>query len=89
MAAVIALGVLCTGIGYILYFRLLANVGATRAIAVTFLIPVFGMLFGVSILGETVTAGMLAGCVVILVGTALATGLLVVAPTRIRPHDSV
>jgi len=87
--AVIALGVLCTGVGYILYFRLLANVGATRAIAVTFLIPVFGMLFGVSILGETVTAGMLAGCVVIMVGTALATGLLVVAPMRIKPHDSV
>ena len=78
---------LCTGVGYILYFRLLANVGATRAIAVTFLIPAFGTPFGVSILGELVTAGMLAGCVVILVGTALATGLLVVAPMRIKPQE--
>ena len=86
--AVITLGVACSGLGYILYFRLIANVGATRAIAVTFLIPVFGMLFGVSLLGETVTAGMLAGAVVILVGTALATGLLIVAPMRLKSHKT-
>ena len=87
--AVIALGVVCSGLGYILYFRLIANIGPTRAIAVTFLIPVFGMLFGVSLLGEAVTAGMLACAVVILVGTALATGLLIVAPMRLKSHDSV
>lgn len=87
--AVITLGVVCSGLGYILYFRLIANIGPTRAIAVTFLIPVFGMVFGVSLLGEAVTAGMLAGAVVILVGTALATGLLIVAPMRLKSHDSV
>ena len=87
--AVITLGLVCTGLGYILYFRLIANIGATRAIAVTFLIPVFGMLFGVALLGENVTGGMFAGGVVILVGTALAIGLLIVAPMRVKPHDSV
>jgi drug/metabolite transporter (DMT)-like permease len=87
--AVVTLGVVSTALGYILYFRLIANIGATRAIAVTFLIPVFGMLLGVLVLGETVTAGMLAGGVVILVGTALTTGLLIVAPMRFKPHDSV
>jgi drug/metabolite transporter (DMT)-like permease len=74
--AATALGVLCTGIAYILYFRLIANVGPTRAISVTFLIPAFGMLWGSLFLSEPVTFGMLAGCAVILFGTALATGVV-------------
>lgn len=72
---VAALGVLSTGIAFILYFRLIANIGATRAIAVTFLIPVFGMLWGRLALSEPVTASMLAGTAVILIGTSLTTGL--------------
>ena len=71
--AAIALGVGCTGLAYILYFRLIGNVGPTRAIAVTFLIPGFGMLYGAMFLNEPVTWEMIAGCVVILLGTALAT----------------
>ena len=47
------------------------------------------MLFGVALLRENETAGMFAGGVVILVGTALATGLLIVAPLRVKQHDSV
>ena len=72
----IVMGVACTGIAYILYFRLIVNVGPAKAIAVTFLIPVFGMLWGALFLAETVTLSMLLGCVVILVGTGLATGLV-------------
>lgn len=74
--AVILLAVGCTGVAYVLYFRLIANVGPARAIAVTFLIPVFGMLWGAVFLGETVTSGMLGGCAIILGGTGLATGVL-------------
>jgi len=74
--AVVLLAVGCTGIAYVLYFRLIASVGPARAIAVTFLIPVFGMLWGAVFLGEAITANMLAGCAVILVGTGLATGTL-------------
>ena len=74
--AVIALAIACTALAYVLYFRLIANVGPTRAIAVTFLIPAFGMLWGALFLDESVTFGMLAGCAVILVGTALATGAI-------------
>jgi drug/metabolite transporter (DMT)-like permease len=74
--AAIALGVACTGLAYMLYFRLIANVGPTRAIAVTFLIPAFGMLWGALFLGEPVTAKMIAGCAVVLFGTALATGVI-------------
>ena len=72
----IALGVLCTGLAYILYFRLIARVGPATAMTVTFLIPAFAMLWGGLILGESVTGTMLAGCAVILAGTALATGVV-------------
>lgn len=73
--AALALGVLCTGAAYILYFRLVARVGPARAMTVTYLIPAFAMLWGALLLAETVTAPMLAGCAVILAGTALASGL--------------
>jgi drug/metabolite transporter (DMT)-like permease len=74
--AVVALGVLCTGVAYLLYFRLLARIGPARAITVTFLIPVFAMIWGGLVLSEAVTASMAVGCLLILAGTALATGLL-------------
>ena len=66
----------CTGLAYLLYFRLIARVGATNAITVTFLVPGFAVGWGALLLGETVTAEMAAGCAVILAGTALATGLV-------------
>jgi drug/metabolite transporter (DMT)-like permease len=69
--AVVMLGVLCTAIPYLLYFRLIADVGATRALTVTFLIPAFGMLWGAVFLGETITGTMAAGCGLVLLGTAL------------------
>ncbi|MBE0624196.1 MAG: DMT family transporter [Burkholderiales bacterium] len=74
--AVIAMAVLCTAIAYLLYFRLILRVGATRTIAVTFLIPIFGMFWGWIFLAEAVTWNMAAGTVVILLGTALTTGLI-------------
>jgi drug/metabolite transporter (DMT)-like permease len=70
------LAVLCTGVAYILYFRLIARTGPTNAAAVTFLIPAFAAAFGWLFLDEAVTLPMLAGGAVILVGTALAMGLL-------------
>jgi drug/metabolite transporter (DMT)-like permease len=75
-ANVAGLAVLCTGLAYILYFRLIAHAGPGYAIAVTYLIPAFAVLWGGLFLGERPTAVMLAGCAVILLGTALATGLL-------------
>jgi drug/metabolite transporter (DMT)-like permease len=80
--AAAALGVLCTGIAYPLYFRLIGSLGATGAIAVTFLIPVFGMLWGWLFLNEPITGHMLAATTIILFGTALTTGL--VRPSRAR-----
>jgi drug/metabolite transporter (DMT)-like permease len=59
-----------------LYFHLIATIGPARAITVTFVIPIFGILWGALFLGETVSAGMLEGGVVILIGTALSTGVI-------------
>ncbi len=74
--AVALLALLCTGLAYVLYFRLIANVGATKAISVTFLIPAFAMAWGWLVLDERPTATMLAGATVVLLGTGLSTGLL-------------
>ena len=73
--AATALALACTGLAYVLYFRLIANVGAAQAMSVTFLIPAFALLWGWLLLGERPTGTMLLGCAVILLGTALATGL--------------
>jgi drug/metabolite transporter (DMT)-like permease len=75
MSAVL-LGVICTGIAYILYFRLLGRIGPSKTLAVTYLIPAFGVLWGYVLLDEPITASMVVGCAVILVGTTLATGML-------------
>lgn len=80
--ATLAMGVASSGIAFILYFRLIARVGATIALAVTYLIPLFALLFGAMFLAELPTLLDLAGCAVILVGTAFATGMLAWPPGR-------
>jgi len=70
------LGVACTAVAFGLYFRLIAAVGPAKAITVTFLIPVFAVLFGAIFVGESVTPRMLGGGAVILLGTGLSTGVL-------------
>lgn len=74
--AVVAIAVLCTGIAFILYFRLIAHAGPSRALAVTFLAPVFALAYGALFLHEAVTPWMLGCGLVILCGTMLSTGLL-------------
>jgi len=74
--ALLAVGVLCTGVAYVLYFRLIDKVGAAGSLTVTFLIPVFAVFYGVVFLGESVTAWMLICGTIILCGTALSMGLL-------------
>ena len=74
--SLLVVGVLCTGVAYILYFKLIENSGPARALTVTFLVPVFAIAYGVLFLGEIVTAWMLLCGAVILLGTALSSGLL-------------
>jgi drug/metabolite transporter (DMT)-like permease len=72
----VLLGVFCTGFAYVVFFRLIERIGSVGAVTVTFLVPAFAMLWGALLLGEAVTARMIAGTAIILVGTSLTTGLL-------------
>ena len=69
----ILLGVLASGFAFILYFRLMVDVGATRALTVTFLVPLFAFLWGAAFLGEALTPGIAIGGILILAGTLLVT----------------
>ena len=71
IANLLGLALLASGVAFVLYFRLIADVGAARALTVTYLIPVFGVLWGALFLGETVPAAMLAGGALIILGTVL------------------
>ncbi|UHQ18205.1 DMT family transporter [Lysobacter sp. KIS68-7] len=64
--ATATLGVLCTGIAFVMYYRLIARVGASRAATVTYLVPVFGIAWAWLLLGEAVTPTMLAAGLLIL-----------------------
>ncbi len=75
-AAIAAIAILCTGLAYILYFRLIANAGPSRAVAVTFLAPAFAVFYGAVFLHEPVTLLMLGCACIIVFGTMLSTGLL-------------
>jgi len=70
------LGVASTALAFVLYFRLIASVGPAKAITVTFIVPLFAIVFGAAFLAEPVTAPMIAGGLVVILGTALSTGLI-------------
>jgi len=74
--SVLGLGVLCTGVALILYYRLIADIGPVRAMTVTLLVPVFGVFWGVALLGEQLTPGRILGGAIILIGCGLILGLL-------------
>jgi drug/metabolite transporter (DMT)-like permease len=72
----LTLGILCTAIAYFIYYHLLDRGGPTTATAVTFVVPVFAILWGTIFLHEKLTVRMLGGMAVTLLGTAFTTGLL-------------
>ena len=73
--ATLLLGILCTGFAFIIFFELIANVDATSAVSVTFLIPIFGVLWGINYLGEQVNITMIAAMLVILIGVVMSNFL--------------
>lgn len=85
--AMFGLAAACTSLAYVLFYRLMARIGSTRSMAVLYLIPVFGVLWGALFLGETVTVAMAGGCVVILFGVALTTGMLHFGAGSATPLD--
>ena len=72
----ILLGVVCTGIAYILFFRLISQIGPAKTMSVTYLIPAFGVFWGWLILSEAFNLSMLLGCSFILLGVGLTTGVI-------------
>ena len=74
--AVAVLGLVCTALAYVLYFRLIKRAGPPKALAVTFAIPVFAVAYGVLLLGESVTLWMVLCAAVVMAGTSLSTGLI-------------
>ena len=80
LASVLALGVLCTGVAYLLSYSIVRAGGATSTSLVTFLIPIFSTIFGAALLSEPLTWYEPAGAVVVLAGVALVQGV------RIRPR---
>lgn len=74
LLAVVVLGVVGTGLAYILYFGLVLGAGASRAILITYLVPALALVYGALFLEEPVTASALAGLALVLAGVALGTG---------------
>ena len=81
---VLALALLSTSGAYVLYFRLIQHVGSTKALTVTYLIPLFAMLWGALVLQEAITIAMVVGCGLVLLGTAIANDMAAAwrSPTR-------
>lgn len=67
----LALGLVCGAIAYVMYFRLIADIGATGALTVTYLVPLFGVLWGALFLGEVPSMQVIAGGLVVIAGTVL------------------
>jgi drug/metabolite transporter (DMT)-like permease len=85
---VLALGIGCTAIAYLLYFRLLKNVGPSNAMTVAYLIPVFGILWGYLLLKESVTITTWIGGLTVLAGTSLVNMSQKTAPAKIEQDSA-
>ncbi len=79
IVSLLLLSVVGSAFAYLLFYRLLADIGPTKCTTVAFIIPVFAMGWAVVLLGETITIGMALGCAILIVGT-----LLVMAPPKSR-----
>lgn len=74
IAATVALGILCTALVFVLWYRLIADIGAAKATVVTYVNPAVAVVLGVVLLGEPLTAGAVAGLLLVLAGSWLSTG---------------
>ena len=76
LLSLLGLAILCSSIACLFYYRLIRDVGPTRAISVTLLVPVFGSIWGTIFFGETLNSGAVAGGIIVLIGVALVLGVL-------------
>jgi drug/metabolite transporter (DMT)-like permease len=89
VGAVVVLGVVCTALAFLMFFRLIAEVGPVRATVITYVNPAVAVAAGVALLGEPFTLGTALGFVLILAGSWLATGPAAVAAAPPPPGDPV
>ncbi|MBL8524880.1 MAG: DMT family transporter [Betaproteobacteria bacterium] len=82
IVALVLLALLCTSFANLLYFRLIRDAGPTKAISVTFLIPIFGVAWGAIFFGEKLNTGALVGGVIVMIGVALVLGLIAPAQKK-------
>jgi drug/metabolite transporter (DMT)-like permease len=73
IASIVALGLICSALAFLLFFRLIAEAGPSRATVITYVNPIVALALGVAILGEEVTTGAVAGLLLILAGSWLST----------------
>lgn len=76
IGSLLALGIVCTGLAFLMFFRIITLAGPSKALTVTFAVPIFAAFYGVTFLNETITLTMMLCAVVILVGISLSTGLV-------------
>ena len=87
-AALLGVGLLSTAIAYAIYFRLLARVGATNTIIVTFLVPVGALILGALLLHEPLKSRQLEGMACIFVGLAIIDGRILRWLFNLRPKST-
>ena len=88
LAAVVVLGIVGTGVAYVLYYGLLAGPGASYSILVTYLVPAIALGYGVLLLDEPLTAAALGGLGLVLLGVALGTGTLRARRRRVAATET-
>ena len=87
MSSALVLAFVCTGLAYVLYFDLIAKIGASKALTVGYLVPLFGVLWGYIILDESLSTKALFGGGLVLLGVMLATNILV--KLKRKPRSTV
>lgn len=86
--SVVALALICTALAYIIYFYLIANVGPTKTLSVTLLVPVFGVVWGAIFLKESITVGVIGGLMIILFSIIIMSRIKL-QPQKIQSTEKV
>ena len=74
--SVLTLGILCTGLAYLMFYRLIGRIGSSQAIMTTYLVPIFSIFWGNLFLAESITLFTIFGCILVLLGVGMTTGRL-------------